>query len=139
MGKLVRFGVALEESILKRFDRMNSDRKYGSRSEAIRDLMRAEFVRNEWQTQRGEVVCVITIVYDHHHPGVVNRLLKIQHDQPSEILCSQHVHLDHDHCLEVILARGKAADLEGFSDQLKALKGVKFSALTHASTGSTLA
>ncbi len=135
MSQLKRFGVALDDETLKHFDSHLKIQSYTNRSEAIRDLIRAEFVRSEWEKKKGDVVCVLTIVYDHHQRGLVNKLLQIQHDQPSEILCTQHVHLDHDKCLEVVIAKGKANNLRKFSTSVKAAKGVKFTGMTLASTG----
>ena len=135
MGKLTRFGIALDEHILKRFDAHIKIQKYSNRSEAIRDLIRSEFVRSEWGSGNKEAVCVLTLVYDHHKRGLVNKLLKIQHDQPSRILCSQHVHLGHDCCLEVIIAKGKVNNLKTFASQVKAEKGVMFASISSATTG----
>ena len=132
MGKLNRFGVAIDEEILRRFDSHIKNARYKNRSEAIRDLMRAEFVRSDWESSSKEVVGVISIVYDHHRRGLVNKLLDIQHHHPAQILCSQHIHLKHDQCLEVIVAKGQAQHLKVLADRLKSEKGVKFTSLTSA-------
>ncbi|HOU35941.1 MAG TPA: ribbon-helix-helix protein, CopG family, partial [Candidatus Omnitrophota bacterium] len=65
MSSLVRFGVSLERSLLQRWDRLLSARGYDNRSEALRDLIRAELVKDEWAS-KDEVVGAITLVYDHH-------------------------------------------------------------------------
>ena len=133
MGKLIRFGVAIDDNILSRFDSQMKKNRYKNRSEAIRDLMRAEFVRSDWSQSSKEVVGVITIVYDHHKRGLVNKLLDIQHHHPTHILCSQHVHLKQDQCLEVIVAKGQAKQLKELADRLRIEKGVVFSSLSSAS------
>lgn len=46
-----------------------------------------------------------------------------------------HVHLDHHNCLEVLVARGKAAAVKKMSDRLIAAKGVKHGRLTVTTTG----
>ncbi len=132
MGTLVRFGVAMDRGILGRFDAQIRRGRYRNRSEAIRDLMREAFVRADWEASEKEVVGVVSIVYDHHQRGLVNKLLDIQHHHPAEILCSQHIHLKHDQCLEVIVAKGLAKNLQELSDRLKAEKGVKFTSLSSA-------
>lgn len=139
MGKLIRFGVAIDDDILNRFDSHIKKNRYKNRSEAIRDLMRAEFVRSDWAGSSNEVVGVVTIVYDHHQRGLVNKLLDIQHHHPAKTLCSQHVHLQHDQCLEVIVARGQAKHLKALADKLKTEKGVVFSSLSSASGASKFA
>ena len=51
MSKLVRFGVSLEEDLLKKFDDLISVRNYTNRSEAIRDLIRQELISRQWKTR----------------------------------------------------------------------------------------
>ena len=46
MSKLVRFGISLEEGLLKDFDRYIKEKEYGNRSEAIRDLIREGLSRD---------------------------------------------------------------------------------------------
>lgn len=130
MNKIVRFGVALDEEILKHFDRLIHSQKYSNRSEAIRDLMRAEFARSVPKRSSGQVVCVMSFVYDHHQRGLVNKLLNLQHDSTSKVLCAQHVHLDHHRCLEVIVVRGHMADVQNLSNRIKATKGIAFAGFT---------
>ena len=133
MKKLIRFGVAIDDHILSRFDAQIKKNRIKNRSEAIRDLMRAEFVHSDWAGSSKDVVGVVTIVYDHHQRGLVNKLLDIQHHHPAKILCSQHVHLKHNQCLEVIVATGQARKLKELADKLKTEKGVIFSSLSSAS------
>ena len=40
MSELVRFGVSLENDLLKKFDKHIKQENYSSRSEAIKDLIR---------------------------------------------------------------------------------------------------
>ena len=137
MEKLKRFGVAIDEGILKRFDTHIQKHRYKNRSEAIRDLMRADFLHSDWETSAKEVVGVVCMVYDHHKRGLVNKLLDIQHHHPARILCSQHVHLSHTDCLEIIVAKGKASQLKRLADLLKIEKGVKFASLMPAGPAPT--
>ena len=48
----------------------------------------------------------------------------IQHDYHCLILSSQHIHLNHDLCLETITLKGKSARLSKLSDKLKGMKGI---------------
>ena len=137
MGKIVRFGVSLENELLKKFDIYIKKEKYTNRSEAIRDLIREELIHLQWQ--KGEtVVGVISLVYDHHLREVVNKIIDIQHDFPNMIKASQHVHMDHHNCLEVIIAEGKPGEIKKLSSKLKALRGVKHCVFTPTTTGKKL-
>jgi len=134
MAGVTRFGVSLEDTLLKRFDEHIHRRKYTNRSEAIRDLIREELVREQWR-ENSEVTGAITLVYDHHHRGLVSRLLDIQHDYHHTIFSSQHIHLDHDNCLEIIITKGKAQIIEELYGKLKSAKGVKHAGFAMATTG----
>ncbi len=75
------------------------------------------------------------MTYDHHKRELVNKMLDIQHDFHDTILSTQHVHLDHHHCLEVIAVRGKAREVERLANSLKAQVGVKHVSLSISATG----
>lgn len=57
-------------------------------------------------------------------------LTELQHQSFALIRSTLHIHLDHDHCLEVIVLQGKAKDLERVSNALISVKGVKHGKLT---------
>ena len=137
MSSLVRFGVSLEEGLLKKFDRHIKKNKYTNRSEAVRDLIREELVKKEWMENK-EVAGAITIVYDHHTRELVNKILDIQHDYHDFILSTQHIHLDHHNCFEIIVTRGKSKDIEELFQLLKSAKGVKHAGFLMATKGKGL-
>jgi len=132
---LSRFGVSMDAELLEKFDRLITRKGYTNRSEAIRDLVRAEIVRESWQNQRGRQVAVLTIVYEHEHSDLLHRLTHIQHDHQDLITSSMHIHLDHDNCMEVLILKGEAQTLEHFAEHMLSLKGVKFGQLMHGTTG----
>ena len=134
MKEIVRFGVSLEKELLHKFDSLIGEKKYPNRSEAIRDLIRENLVKREWI--KGEKVAgVIALVYDHHKRELVNTLTDIQHHYHSLIISTQHIHLDEDNCLEVVVVRGKPKEVESLADRLKATKGVKHSSLIMTTMG----
>jgi CopG family nickel-responsive transcriptional regulator len=134
MGELTRFGISLDKELLQGFDRWSEAKGYDNRSEAIRDLIRSALVREQWR-QGEEVVGVIVMVYDHHQRQLTSRLTELQHDYFHRVVASQHVHLDHDNCLEVAVVRGKASEIEELADRLKTFRGVKHCSLSAATTG----
>lgn len=137
MSEIVRFGVSLEKELLEKFDRLIKEKKYPNRSEAIRDLIRENLVKREWAEGK-EVAGAITLVFDHHKRELVNTLTDIQHDFHQLIISSQHIHLDHDNCLEIIVVRGKPIEVRGLADKLRVTKGVKYGSLSIATTGKEL-
>ncbi len=137
MKKLVRFGVSMEQDLLEEFDRLMFNRKYTNRSEALRDLIRDSLIAQEW-TEDKETVGTVTIVYDHHVRDLTDKLTEIQHHYHHLVLSSLHVHLDHDHCLEVLVVRGKGSAIKKIADTLIALKGVKHGKLAMTTTAKGL-
>jgi CopG family nickel-responsive transcriptional regulator len=134
---LKRFSVSLEEDLLVRFDEYIRQHRYGSRSEAVRDFIRKSLVREEWESN-SRVVGVVTLVYDHHRPQLQERITELQHRFYHIITSSTHVHMDHDNCLEVTIAKGMALEVRELAQELIALKGVKDGSLTMSSTGGTI-
>jgi len=134
MSEIVRFGVSLDKALLDRFDRLIREKRYASRSEAFRDLIRQELVRKEWQENR-EVAGAITFIFDHHQRDLLNKITDIQHDFQKLIISTQHIHLDHDNCLEIVAVRGRAKEVKRLSDMLTAIKGIRHGSLSMSSTG----
>jgi len=134
MSELVRFGVSLEKPLLERFDTLIRERQYTNRSEALRDLIRKELVQREWR-EGGEVAGAITLIYDHHQRDVLSKVTDTQHGFQGVIISTQHIHLDHHNCLEIIAARGKAEEVQRLADALTSIKGVRHGTLSMSSTG----
>lgn len=137
MGNLYRFGISLSQSLIDAFDKHIAGKKYKNRSEAIRDLIREELVRKQWR-EGGQVAGAVIMTYDHHKRELVGKMLDIQHDYQELIISTQHVHLDHHHCLEIIAVKGKAKDVTALADSLKSQIGVKHVNLSISSTAKEL-
>lgn len=127
---LRRIGVAIDAELLDKFDALIAKRGYTNRSEAFRDLIRAELVDETARNPNRVLVGTLTIVYDHHVRLLSEHLTELQHQAFALIRSTLHIHLDHDHCLEVIVLQGKARELQKISDALISVKGVKHGKLT---------
>ena len=138
MGELSRIGVAIDADLLKKFDALIESRGYTNRSEAFRDLIRDELVEQAWESPDRKVVGTVSIVYDHHVRMLSDKLTDLQHDFFPHILSTLHVHLDHDHCLEVLVVRGKAREVKHLADTLISTKGVMHGRLTISTSGAEL-
>jgi CopG family nickel-responsive transcriptional regulator len=138
MGELSRIGVAIDSELLKKFDDLIAKHGYTNRSEAFRDLIRDELVEQAWESPDRKVVGTVSIVYDHHVRQLNERLTDLQHEFYHQVLSTLHVHLDHDHCLEVLVVRGKAGEVKKLADALIAIKGVKHGRLTITTSGAEL-
>jgi CopG family nickel-responsive transcriptional regulator len=134
MPSLVRFGVSLEKNLLGKFDKHIRNKKYTNRSETIRDLIREDLVKKQWQEDK-EIAGAITLVYDHHKRELLDKLTDIQHDFQKIIISTQHIHLDHNNCLEIIAIKGNPKETQKLANTLKSIKGVKHVTLSMSSTG----
>ena len=137
MGDLVRTGLSLERELLERFDAAISRRGYQNRSEAIRDLIREHLVEEAVEDNK-VIVGTLTMVYDHHQPNLSAKLIEAQHEAASKVLAATHVHLDHHHCLEVVILKGRSGEVKSLADQILSLRGVKHGQLTVTTTGKHL-
>lgn len=138
MTKLGRFGVSMEEDLLQRFDSLIDDRGYSSRSEAIRDLVRQELVKEEWSEPNTDVVGTVNLVYEHHVHDLSDKLAELQHQYHDLIICNTHVHMDAHNCLEVIIVRGPNRRVRTVANTLISTKGVKHGQLVSTTTGKSV-
>ena len=122
--KIRRFGVSLEEGLLKELDTLVKKRMLPNRSQTIRFLIRKNLVQEKWEGNENVSGCIV-LIYDHHKRELLNKSIDVQHKYQHLVLAVQHAHLDHDNCLEAIIVKGKAEELKDLADRLIALKGVK--------------
>ena len=127
MIKLTRFGVSIQDDLLRRFDRYNRQRGFLNRSQGIRAVLRTVLDEDRVHIDSAPSLGVLTLVYDHHKRELEDRLTAIQHDHHHSIITTTHVHIDHDNCLEVILLRGRAGGLRKIASDISSLKGIHHS------------
>ena len=120
---LARFGVSLDEDILKALDEFVIENKLPNRSQAIRHLVERNLVEKKWQCNQ-IVAGAIVMLYDHHKGDVTIKSNDIQHEYFDVILSSQHFHLSHENCIEIVAVRGTANRLTELADKLIGIKGV---------------
>ena len=134
MSELVRFSVSLEADLLAEFDRFcaDVDIAIGVNVVTIRQLLREKLTASAWAADADDVAASLTLVYDHHRTHLSEKLVQLQHDHTDRVISTLHVHLDHDHCMEVIILRGRAAELQRLASELSGLKGIHQSQLVVA-------
>ena len=121
---VTRFGVSLESELLEALDSYVIENNFPNRSQAIRQLIERNLVEKKWQCNH-LVAGAITLIYDHHRRELLNRINDIQHDFHHEILATQHFHLSHETCMEIVAVKGQASRLTELADKLVGLKGIK--------------
>lgn len=138
MGKTIRFGISLDESLLESYDRLIEAKGYMNRSEAIRDLIRSALVEEKWAADDAEVVGTVTLVYNHHVRDLSDKLTEHQHAHHDRVISALHVHLDAHNCLEVLVVRGMVGEVKRIANELIGVKGVKHGQLVMTTTGEEL-
>lgn len=131
---LTRFSISLDEKLLAGFESKIKADGCPTRSKAVGDLIRSSLVASEWQSGHN-VAGAIVLVYDHHKRHIAAQLTDIQHEFLAQIISTQHIHLDHDNCLEIIAVRAAPAKIDALVKKLKAVKGLKHASVAAATTG----
>ncbi len=134
MTELTRFGISMEAGLLNQFDKHTAGKGYKNRSEAVRDLIRNALIEEKW-SENEQVVGTVTIVYNHKVRELAEKLTHQQHSHHQEVISTLHIHLDNDFCLEVIVVRGKAKEVQHIADELIGTKGVVHGKLVCTTAG----
>lgn len=124
MSQLVRASVSIDEDLMERFDDLIVRSGHHNRSEAIRDLIRARLLEDEWDTGAHEAIASVTLLYDHGRRGLTRKIEEHGHEHHGVVLSSMHVHVSADICLEVVVLRGEPAELRHVANHLLGLAGV---------------
>ncbi|HOD13729.1 MAG TPA: nickel-responsive transcriptional regulator NikR [Spirochaetota bacterium] len=138
MNNIVRFGVSIDEKLLSRFDTIITGKGYVNRSEAIRDLIRDMLVSEDVANPESESIGTLTLVYSHDVHELSEKLNDIQHHYHRIIVSTTHIHLDEHNCLEVLILKGKARDVQTIADKLLAIKNVRHGKLSVTSAGKNM-
>lgn len=120
---LARFGVSLDKDLLNALDDFVIENSLPNRSQAIRHLVEKNLVEKKWHCNQ-IVAGAVVMLYDHHKGDVTTKSNDIQHEYFDVILSSQHFHLSHNNCLEIIAVKGTSNRLTQLSDKLIGIKGI---------------
>jgi len=137
MSELARISITLEPELLAFLDQLTEQAGMNNRSEFVRGLIRKHLIEEGWKRNE-EAVGSITLVYNHEAHNLAHELVHLQHHYHQQILATTHVHLNEDLCVEVILIRGRARDIEELARQLRGHKGVIHGDISMGSTGKLL-
>ncbi|WP_437767600.1 nickel-responsive transcriptional regulator NikR [Sorangium sp. So ce281] len=131
MSDLVRFGVAMDRALLAEFDRRITAQGYENRSEALRDLVRADLTRAALD-EGAEVAATLTLVYEPEVRELVQRISELEERHAGSLVSSLLVRLDAARLLQVMVLKGRGQELSELAGQLAGAKGVLSCALTPA-------
>ncbi|MEO5586296.1 MAG: CopG family ribbon-helix-helix protein [Novosphingobium sp.] len=125
-ASLARLSMSLPGELFRQLDMMVEERGLPSRSQLIAELIRHALAEHEAFTRPDEMLAgTVTIVYRGDRGRVRHQLALTQSDYLKEVISSQHVFLEGDQSLEVLLVQGPAVRLEELCDALRRVRGVQ--------------
>lgn len=120
-----RLTMSLDDGLADAFDALVRERGYENRSEAFRDLLRHDLgAARRQRLPDGPCVATLSYLYNHHQRQLALRIVDIQHEHHELTVCSTHAHLDHDHCIETLILRGRTDAVEAFARSVISQPGV---------------
>jgi CopG family nickel-responsive transcriptional regulator len=122
---LARLSVSLPAELLAAFDAMISERGLPNRSQTLCELIRHELAENSREKADGVIAGTITLIYRAESGRVRHALAQTQLTYLKEVISSQHVFLEDDQSLEVLLVQGPAERLQRLCDDLRKIRGVQ--------------
>lgn len=124
-ASLARLSMSLPGDLFRQLDMMVEERGLPSRSQLIAELIRHALAEHEAFTRPEETLAgTITMVYRGDRGRVRHQLAQTQADYLKEVISSQHVFLEDDQSLEVLLVQGPASRLKDLCDALRRVRGV---------------
>jgi CopG family nickel-responsive transcriptional regulator len=125
VSSLARLSISLPADLLARLDSMIVERGLPNRSQTICELIRHELAEQSLDRDEGVIAGTITLIYRAESGRVRHALAQTQLAYLKEVISSQHVFLEDDQTLEVLLVQGPAERLRGLCDDLRDIRGVQ--------------
>ena len=123
--QLARLSISLPAELLTQLDAMVAERALPSRSQMIAELIRHELAEHSESREDAVLAGTLTLIYKAESGRVRNALATTQSAYIKEVISSQHVLLEDDQSLEVLLVQGPAPRLHALCDDLRKVRGVQ--------------
>jgi len=124
VAPLARLSVSLPGALLAQLDAMVGARALPNRSQLIAELIRHELAGQGEAHGTAPLAGTITLIYRSAGGRVRDALARAQSAFVKEVISSQHVFLEGDQSLEVLLVQGPAPRLLQLCDALRKIRGV---------------
>lgn len=124
-NKVERVTITIDAELLAFIDTLSTAKGYGSRSEAVRDILRKAAHTETQSDPAAPCFATLAYVYDHETRDLARRLTNQQHDHHDLSVATLHVHLDQHECLEVAVLRGASGAVRAFADGVISQRGVR--------------
>lgn len=125
-ASLARLSMSLPADLFRQLDLMVEERDLPSRSQLIAELIRHALAEHAASIRPDEMLAgTVTIVYRADRGRVRHQLAETQAEYLKEVISAQHVFLEEDQSLEVLLVQGPAVRLKDLCDALRRVRGVQ--------------
>ena len=125
-SNLARLSMSLPAELSRQLDVMVEERGLPSRSQLIAELIRDELAEHGAALRPEDMLAgTITLVYRGDMGRVRHQLAQTQAEYLKEVISSQHVFLEDDQSLDVLLVQGPARRLRDLCDALRKVRGVQ--------------
>ena len=125
-----RITVSMPDETFQALDRLVQQRGFDNRSQAVSEMIHQHAAQHLGKIGTEVMAGTLTLVYDESKSALLRDLSRIFRDHIAEVISSQHVLLEEEHVLEVILMQGPAKTLREIANKLVTCKGVKTAQLT---------
>jgi CopG family transcriptional regulator, nickel-responsive regulator len=125
-----RITVSMPDDTFQALDRLVAQRGFENRSQLVAEMIHEHTAQHLGKMGKDVMAGTLTIVYDESKNSLLKDLSRIFREHITEVISSQHVLLEEEHVLEVILMQGPAHTLREISHKLISCKGVKTANLT---------
>ena len=119
-----RFGVSLDEELLKALDEFVADNQFANRSQAIRHLIEKNLTEEKWKCDN-VVAGAVVLVFNIQKREILKRSSEIQFEYNDVILSVQGFYLNEINYLEIIAVKGPSKRLTEVSEKLIGIKGIE--------------
>jgi len=121
-----RLSVSLPASLVMEFDAVWRSMRYFDRSKAVHDALGNFISDHKWMREEAEeLIGAIVLLYYLDKPGLLNKIMEVQHEFENTISSTMHLHLTRNKCLEIIAVKGATRDVKNLAQRLMGHKGVK--------------
>jgi len=124
---MVVVSITLPNELLNRFDKLVKSRGYFSRSEAIRDAIRALLLESDFAEFEKEkrVASTIMVIFDSVRKDTDLKMTELRSEYDDIVVENVHRHIGRDYCLEIFIAEGEYNRVLEFISRIRGMRGIR--------------
>jgi CopG family transcriptional regulator, nickel-responsive regulator len=119
--------ISLTSRLRHKLDEIKEEKGYSSRSEVVRDAIRAYL--SDYEISRiestGNLTATITAIYQKNRPHLDETLLQLRHEYDDIVEGNLHIHVGHYSCAEIFVTEGSSERVSYFIGRIRAIKGME--------------